>query len=172
MGVSYEVQGKFTLKGAEKITKLNELNTERTANGGFADQWLPSEKRDVTYVTRLQCVQAAIDMQLETLARDAPLKKVGIITFNNEVTIFGDGMKNSSVVYGDKLSSYETLFEMGEKYEALKSVKETKKELSKKLFSLEENGSTALGPALVAGKILNLSKNFNLEILFFQCEFV
>jgi hypothetical protein len=56
MGVSYEVQGKFTLKGAEKISKLNEFNTERTATGGIADQWLPHEKRDITYVTRLQVI--------------------------------------------------------------------------------------------------------------------
>ena len=49
MGVSYEVQGKFKLKGEEKIQKLSQYNTERTAVGGFADQYVIFSKNR-TYV--------------------------------------------------------------------------------------------------------------------------
>jgi len=35
-----------------------------------------------------------------------PSRKVGIVTFNNEVTIIGDGSSNITIS-GDKLSSWE-----------------------------------------------------------------
>ncbi len=39
---------------------------------------MPGQRRDVTYVSRLQCVQAAIDQQLEVLAKEHPKAKVGL----------------------------------------------------------------------------------------------
>jgi len=47
----------------------------------------------VTYVSRLQCVQSAIDSQLESMGKTNPDRKVGLVTFNNEVTVIGDGTK-------------------------------------------------------------------------------
>jgi hypothetical protein len=81
MGVSYEIQGKVKLRGEEKIQKLSSLNTERNQSGVFADQYLPNEKRDITYVSRLQCVQAAIGSQIEEMAKDNPNNKVALGLF-------------------------------------------------------------------------------------------
>lgn len=39
MGVSYPVQGKFKLKGEDKVQKLSNLNTERNAHGQLAEQY-------------------------------------------------------------------------------------------------------------------------------------
>lgn len=39
---------------------------------------MPGQRRDVTYVSRLQCVQAAIDQQLDVLAKEHPKAKVGL----------------------------------------------------------------------------------------------
>lgn len=52
-------------------------------------------------------------------------------------------------MFGDRLNKYDDLFEIGGKHQINKSIKETKDQLEKKLFSLEETGATALGPALV-----------------------
>jgi len=41
----------------------------------------------------MQCVQAAIDNQLSEMAVGAPERKLGVVTFNHEVTIIGDGSK-------------------------------------------------------------------------------
>ena len=47
----------------------------------------------MTYVSRMQCVQAAIDNQLQDMSVTAPDRKVGVVTFNNEVTVIGDAAK-------------------------------------------------------------------------------
>jgi hypothetical protein len=39
----------------------------------------------------------------------APDRKVGLVCFNHEVSIIGDGSKDSLTVAGDKLYDYEFL---------------------------------------------------------------
>lgn len=39
----------------------------------------------------------------------APDRKVGIVTFNHEVTVIGDGVKISQTIAGDKLMDYDFL---------------------------------------------------------------
>jgi len=57
----------------------------RSLNTTGENQWLPGQNRNVTYITRLQALQAAIDHQLEQLAKDHPTRKAALISFNNEV---------------------------------------------------------------------------------------
>jgi hypothetical protein len=73
--VTTEIEGKHELKGAEARKRLESLNTER------ADQWAPREKRNVTYVSRLQSVQAAVDAQLAQMEQEQPSRRVGLGTF-------------------------------------------------------------------------------------------
>ena len=56
------------------------MNTER------ADQYLPRQARNVTHVSRLQSVQAAVDQQLEEMVKEHPNRRVALIVFNNEVS--------------------------------------------------------------------------------------
>jgi hypothetical protein len=53
------------------------------------------------------------------------------------------------VITGDKLQNYDELFNIGSQVAIGESIKSSKKGLLDRLFSLEENGSTALGPALI-----------------------
>jgi hypothetical protein len=43
-------------------------------------------------VSRKQCVIAAIESQLEEMKKKNPNRKVGVITFNNEVLVIGDSL--------------------------------------------------------------------------------
>ena len=54
-------------------------------------------------------MQAAIQNQLDEMAHGATKRKVGIVTFNNEVTVIGDGTKSPQVITGDKLIDYDYL---------------------------------------------------------------
>jgi hypothetical protein len=47
------------------------------------------------------------------MAAGAPDRKLGIVTFNHEVTIIGDGSGASQVIAGDKLFNYDYLIENG-----------------------------------------------------------
>ncbi|KAJ8311067.1 hypothetical protein KUTeg_011382, partial [Tegillarca granosa] len=46
--------------------------------------YLPGEDKDVTYVSRLQAAQAAIDQQLEDMSRKHPNRRVALVTFNSQ----------------------------------------------------------------------------------------
>lgn len=97
----------------------------------------------------MQCVQAAVESQLQAMSQGASDRKVGVVTFNNDVTILGDGTQDPQVVTGDKLNNYDYLVENGEKEASRmdKTIGETKGFLSEKVLTLEETGPTALGPA-------------------------
>lgn len=153
MCVTTEVSGNWKLKG-DKTSKLMSLNTENTS------QLLPRQRRDVTYVSRLQCVQAAVETQLDKLAKEHPNAKVAIVCFNNEVRLLGDGSQEVVVVAGDKLNDYNTLLEIGKQYVVQKPIRESKETLVQKLFELEETGSTALGPAVVVCVGMALNSQF------------
>lgn len=52
---------------------------------------------------------AAIESQLSDIAKNDPNKKVGLITFNNEVIVFGDCLKEPVNILGDKLRKKEAV---------------------------------------------------------------
>eukprot|EP00002_Diphylleia_rotans_P033061 TRINITY_DN69_c0_g1_i12.p1 TRINITY_DN69_c0_g1~~TRINITY_DN69_c0_g1_i12.p1 ORF type:complete len:615 (+),score=159.53 TRINITY_DN69_c0_g1_i12:58-1902(+) len=142
MCVTTEVPGKIALRGGPRLD--HSLNTDGS------NQYLPRQSRNVTYVSRLQCVQAGIDAQLSHLAKEEPDSTVALVTFSSDVTIVGDGETEAQVISGQRLDDQEDLFKFGKEYVLEKKVSETHKKLSKKLFDLQEQGPTALGPAVVA----------------------
>lgn len=108
MCVTKEIVGKHSIKG-DKTRAMQELM--KFSDG--SDQKLNGESGNVTYVSRMQCVQAAIDNQIKDMSKVAPERKLGIVTFNHEVTIIGDGSKNPQVIAGDKLLNYDFIIENG-----------------------------------------------------------
>ena len=95
-------------------------------------------------------MQAAIESQFTDMVQGADQRKVGVVTFNGEVQIIGDGTQDPEIIAGDKLMNFEYLEENGKKQgkDAMQNlIKETKPFLSEKLMKIEETGPTALGPA-------------------------
>ena len=152
MCVTTEIDGKIKLKGFDRLERY------RAVHADHGDQYMPSQRRDTTFVSRLQCVQAAVDSQLEELQRSSPNTKICLITFNHEVTVWGDGSQEPLIISGDKLSNYEQLVKEAQSYNTVKPIGESIEKLREKLFSLEDGGSTALGPALLVA--LTISSKF------------
>lgn len=148
MCVTTEIDGKIKLKGFDRLERYKALNAEHE------DQYMPSQRRDTTYVSRLQCVQAAVDSQLEEIQRTSPNTKICLITFNHDVTVWGDGSQEPLILSGDKLSDYDQLVKEAKAYNTVKPISESIEKLREKLFSLEDGGSTALGPALLVSLTL------------------
>ena len=101
MWVTKAVEGKFKIKG----DKYDELQALMKFSDG-SDQFAFND-RNVTYVSRLQCVQAAIESQLIEMKTEKSKQKVGLVSFNGDVTIIGDGSQIEQVISGDKLKNYE-----------------------------------------------------------------
>ena len=53
--------------------------------GDGSDQFMSSQERGMTYVSRIQCVKSAIDSQINEMSNGAASRKIGIVTFNHEV---------------------------------------------------------------------------------------
>jgi hypothetical protein len=99
----------------------------------------------------MQCLQAAIEQQIKDMGNGAADRKLGIVSFNSDVTVVGDGMMDPQIISGDKLFDYDFLLSNGTKQGTARmnhKISETMDKLTKKLMSLEETGPTALGPAV------------------------
>ena len=86
------------------------------------------------------------------MQKNYPERKIGLVTFNNEVSIIGDATQPPIIVAGDKLLDYDTLLQNAidsSKTSLSKTIKDTKKFLTDRLMSLEQTGPTALGPAVL-----------------------
>lgn len=143
---SYSVL-KLDIRGQDKkMIKLQELNID----GG--SQILPSEHRNITYISRIECMQSAIDLQLEELSKQHPNTRVIMVTFNSIVSIIGDGQLSNKFVINSNsdLNSFDNMFHIGQIYDInqIQSIFLSKEQLSNVLFDIEEEGATALGPAL------------------------
>ncbi|KAJ8032397.1 Circularly permutated Ras protein 1 [Holothuria leucospilota] len=103
----------------------------------------------VSYVSRLQAMQSAIDEQLTKLEEVNPNKRVGIVAFNDTVTIIGDGTSPPIPLEGAGLTDFQSLTGLGTAMPLPLPVAEVKRCISDKVFSLTEGGQTALGPALL-----------------------
>ncbi|CAF3086714.1 unnamed protein product [Rotaria socialis] len=109
-------------------------------------------ERHQTYVSRLQGVQMAVDANLDKLVKDTPTRRAALLTFNHEITYYGDGTRTEPlVIRGDKLNSADDLLrEAGRELDKeLKPVSETKAKLTERIYDLEEGGQTALGPSVM-----------------------
>lgn len=149
MCVSTLVPGGHKFRGSHTESLQREL---ASFNDDNSHQRMPNESRGAVYVSRLQAVQAAVDSQLTQLAETHPYCRCGLVTFNSEVTLVGDGSKATATLGGDTLTSAETVRTAAQAHANLLSepVKSSAEVLSKKLFDLEEGGQTALGPAVCA----------------------
>eukprot|EP00475_Leptophrys_vorax_P037326 TRINITY_DN6417_c0_g1_i1.p1 TRINITY_DN6417_c0_g1~~TRINITY_DN6417_c0_g1_i1.p1 ORF type:complete len:723 (-),score=215.14 TRINITY_DN6417_c0_g1_i1:50-2218(-) len=118
-----------------------------------------------TWVTRLEAVQAAVESQIEALAKEHPNYIVGLVSFESDVTIWGDGKSSPAIIAGGKLHKDDEIMRAAKDYEFSTPVSESKDALLKKLFSLKDKGQTALGPGLVASVSLASAKSGSKVIL-------
>jgi len=144
MCVTSEVAGVHNFKGAERRQKENQ---ELAQEGGIDISRLPGARR-VTHVSRLQCVSSAVQREIEAEMRNSPETRVLLIAFSDQVTIYGDGRGQPTVVTGDKLNDIEALDTFAKAAETGTGCGASGDDVLRCLWSLDEQGATALGPAL------------------------
>ncbi len=71
--------------------------------------FIPPPQQAKKYISRLEAVQTAIDDNLTQLAKNSPELRVGLITFNREVKLIGDGHHQATVIAGEQLYSPEEI---------------------------------------------------------------
>eukprot|EP00800_Vazella_pourtalesii_P017804 TRINITY_DN557_c0_g1_i11.p1 TRINITY_DN557_c0_g1~~TRINITY_DN557_c0_g1_i11.p1 ORF type:complete len:586 (+),score=162.83 TRINITY_DN557_c0_g1_i11:382-2139(+) len=146
MAATTEIPGNYQLK---EDPALEELLKELGLTRQEYQQQLLHMRPSVTYLSRLKSLQSAVQSQIDQLTTTNPDKRVAIVTFNNEVSLLGDGTKEALILAGDKLYEEERLFDAGVTFQTPDIIKNTNQKLSQTLWSLKDSGQTALGPALV-----------------------
>ncbi|KAJ8262605.1 hypothetical protein GJAV_G00168280 [Gymnothorax javanicus] len=106
-----------------------------------------STVRSPTYVSRLQSVQDALKRALSSLLQTSPHRRVALITFNDEVTVYGDGTGEPLTLSDWSLMDYDYLKMQGENYPTPHCIAESVTPLTQRVKELLEYGATALGPA-------------------------
>lgn len=79
-----------------------------------------------------------------------PNKRVGIVTFNNEVVVIGDCNSDPKHILGEKLYKFDSIMEDLAPLSIKMPLKESFEKLVMNLDKIEASGATALGPAILS----------------------
>ena len=70
-----------------------------------------AQNQNKTFISRKQCILSAIENQLQEIKKADPHKRIGFVTFNNEVTVIGDKNTPTVNLVGDKLKDRAAIVE-------------------------------------------------------------
>nr|XP_033784499.1 circularly permutated Ras protein 1-like isoform X2 [Geotrypetes seraphini]XP_033784500.1 circularly permutated Ras protein 1-like isoform X2 [Geotrypetes seraphini] len=106
-----------------------------------------NKRQTSVHVSRMQGIQDALTQSLDSLMHSSPTRPVALVTFNDMVTLYGDGLGDPLTLKDYELMDSDYLTEQGLNYPAPKCIAECISSLRARVKGLKENGSTALGPA-------------------------
>ncbi|XP_030611275.1 circularly permutated Ras protein 1-like [Archocentrus centrarchus] len=113
---------------------------------GVTCQGMSGGERTV-YRSRLQFVQEAVSQCVERLSEQQPGTRVGLVSFNHQVTIHSFDNFSSRCLSGAELIESLYLKEVAATFPSPPPLSQTKDFLQSQVMSLSPNGATALGPA-------------------------
>ncbi|XP_035796852.2 circularly permutated Ras protein 1-like isoform X2 [Amphiprion ocellaris] len=105
----------------------------------------------IVHKSRLQFVQEAVLQSVQRLSEQQSDTRVGIITFNHQVTMHGNEEVSSQCLSGAELMDSNYLKEAAASFPSPLPLSQTKNYLHRQVMGLSASGTTALGPtALLA----------------------
>ncbi|KAM4651850.1 circularly permutated Ras protein 1-like isoform 1-T3 [Discoglossus pictus] len=99
------------------------------------------------YTSRMEAVKSGLLESLYLLYKQCPNKRVALITFSDQIKIYGDGTIQPQVLEDSELLDPDYLRSQGENQPMPHRLGETLHALESKIEWLTESGATALGPA-------------------------
>ncbi|XP_067435384.1 circularly permutated Ras protein 1 [Thunnus thynnus] len=103
-----------------------------------------------SYISRLEGIQDALQRALSSLLQQSPHRRVALVTFNDEVVIYGDGTSTPLTLRDWALVDYDHIWQQGIAYPIPHCIAETYQQLIQRVKELREHGATCLGPAALA----------------------
>lgn len=164
--VTYVIEGAAAVQEEEKRTGDGEENsvifaidtsgsmgvTQTVAQGSMNFGRLKLNDGPVKNISRLQCVQLAVESQIAAMAKSSPGRKVALLQFSSAVNaIGGNGVR--STVPNSKFTDFDACIEaLTGRHDSILStpIGDCANEITDLVYSLKPNGGTALGPGLLA----------------------
>ena len=159
---SYSVDKKIRDKFNKIIGKTTGGNNQYLYNDNFNFKNFDFSQNNTNYMSRLDLVKMAVENNINSLLKNSPNVKVGIVSFGNEIEVKGDCLSNVMYIREKDMENESKLISLGkENGNLIKTpIKTSSKNIIKSLRETEENGATALGPAVLFSlSMLNNAKN-------------
>ncbi|XP_034531883.1 circularly permutated Ras protein 1 [Notolabrus celidotus] len=102
------------------------------------------------HISRLQGMQDALQRSLTSLLQQSPHRRVALVTFNDDVVIYGDGTSVPLTLSDWALLDYDHIWQQSVAYTIPHCIAETYGQLAQRVQELSENGATCLGSAALA----------------------
>jgi len=150
MNTTQEIKGKVSLKHGISAHELEMLRQFMEPGDEAQLNYFPGQNAGNTFVSRKQCVMAAIESQLSSIQKSDPNKKVGLVTFNNEVVVYGDCTEDAKHIVGDKLNKLPEILNDLAPLAIKAPLKESYERILFQINKIEASGATSLGPAVVS----------------------
>ncbi|XP_017165955.1 circularly permutated Ras protein 1 [Poecilia reticulata] len=113
-----------------------------------------SDSGPTLHISRLEGIQDALQKTLTFTLQQTPHRRVALVTFNDEVVIYGDGTRTPLTIKDWAVVDYEHIWKQALGYSVPHCIAETYQHLTQRVKELRENGATALGPAALASVAL------------------
>ena len=138
-------------------------------NNSDSDNDFNYNQGNTSYISRLDLVKCSIQNNINSLLKNAPNTKVGIVSFGTDIEVKGDCLSNVMMIKEKDMNNESKIKSLGEENTNLikASINKSHKEIIKALKATEENGSTALGPAVLMS--LSLLNNAKIGSRIFLC---
>ena len=126
-------------------------------------------QNNTSYISRLDMVKLSIENNINSLLKNSPNIKVGIVSFGSNIEVKGDCLSNVFIVKEKDMDNESKIISLGEENTNLikAPINQSSPSIIKSLRATEENGSTALGPAILLS--LSLLKNAKIGSRIFLC---
>ena len=168
--VGRQLKNKFNKILGKKDNK-NKFRMQKNDSGdeGSDDDPFDYNMENTSYISRLDLVKCSIQNNINSLLKNAPETKVGIVSFGSDIEVKGDCLSNVMMIKEKDMNNESKIKSLGEENINLITapIKQSHKEIIKALNATEENGLTALGPAVLMS--LSLLKNAKIGSRIFLC---
>ena len=156
--IGEELKEKFD-KISEKNKKKKKFNFQLDDEDDMDFENFDYNQENTSYISRLDLVKLSIENNLNSLLKNSPETKVGIVSFGSEIEVKGDCLSNIMKIKEKDMENESKIKSLGEENTNLikSPIKISYSKILASLHETEENGSTALGPAVLLS--LSLLKN-------------
>ena len=166
--VGKELKNKFNkIRGIKK--KANVFNEDDYDDDNIDFTNFDFNQDNTSYLSRLDLVKLSIEENINSLLKKSPDVKVGIVYFGSQIEVKGDCLSNIMIIKEKDMNNESKIKSIGEENTNLVKapIKNSSKKILESLLATEENGSTALGPAISLS--LSLLKNAKIGSRIFLC---
>jgi len=137
------------------------------SSGGSGNYYDMPDEFNGFKISRLEMIKFSIYSMINKLLNESPNIKVGLVTFESNVVIYGDCLEEKKII--KEVNDENKIKSFGDEYSYLISnpISKSSNLILSKLFSIKSLGCTALGPGVVTS--LSLLKNVKKGSRIFLC---